>query len=143
MTIGEKALRSRHQVVAGWVLGGLFIAIGLTQLANNDPLAAIAIPLVGVTIIGLLCWRAGLWVSDRGVRVRNLIGGFSLPWDEIEAFAIGRHKLLSAVLLIRLRDGSTRHVFAIQVANWSIRNPQAPERRLVAELNRLPQPASR
>lgn len=99
MTISENALRSQNQVVAGWVVGGLLVVIGLAQLASNDSSTAILIPLVGVTIVALLCWRVGLWVSDEGVRVRNPIQAFSLGWDEIESFAIGRHKLMRAVLL--------------------------------------------
>jgi hypothetical protein len=93
--------------------------------------------LCGVGLV-TLAFRGALLASKTGITIRNPLGRTRhIPWTEITEFKIGRYKLLGAVCLVELRDGSTAHAWAIQIPHAS-RNPAASrEAKMTEELNRL------
>ena len=79
---------------------------------------------------------AALVVSDLGVIVRNPFRTVSIAWDEIEAFEIGRYKLLGCVCLIRRLDDTAVPAFAIQgITGQPRRRTSVTAHQTVDELN--------
>jgi hypothetical protein len=132
-----KAIRSPGQVRGAWIIGLCFDMLALMRAIGGDASFSIFAGSMGVVIISVFAWRTGLWITADGIRVRNPLAAFSLNWDEVRSFRIGRHGMSRASCLIDLMDGSTRHAFAIQISNWSIRTkrPDPPERAIVMALN--------
>jgi hypothetical protein len=99
--------------------------------------AKIAWGVLGIAICAVALRGAACRVlaTETGVEVRNLFGGFSLTWQEIEHFEIGRWGLLGAVCLIQTRGGRTLHAFAIQQNNAVENLSKHPVMQLVEELN--------
>jgi hypothetical protein len=121
-------LRSRSQLWAGTAFGVAVVIFGLIGAAQAGYIvgeiaeAAVAIA-CGALIIGSFA-RAALVVDESGITIRNPFGhATSIPWREIAAFRIGRYKLLRAVCLVELVDGSLRHASALQIPNYYARRP--------------------
>jgi hypothetical protein len=108
--------------------------IGLATLSKGSEPAGLVLLVSGVVFVGVFAYRPGLWVTATGIRVRNFVTAFDLPWTEIRSIRIGRHKLLPLSCLVDLNDGTSRYVAALQLSNWSAGKPNAPERQLVARL---------
>lgn len=125
-----------------WFFGLFMIFLGLASAARLNPAwkagvqGAVFVGL-GAAMIWLFTVRQGLWITATGIKVRNPIAAFEIPWEEIRAFRIGRRGIFPAVCIIDLVDGSSRSVLAISVSNWSLGKPDAPERQIVAELKEL------
>jgi hypothetical protein len=74
------------------------------------------------TIAGLRAGFSSLTATEDGVQVSNTFENFTLRWNEIERFEIGRWKFLPSVCLIHLRDGRKMHATGIQearIGDWS------------------------
>ena len=79
---------------------------------------------------------AVLIVTDRGVKVRNPCRTVVIGWEEIEAFALGRYKILGCVCLIRCRSGRVLPAFGIQgITGQPHRMTSVFARQAVDELN--------
>lgn len=76
---------------------------------------------------------AGIYATQEGIEVRNILSGFVLGWDEIDRFTIGRWKLLPYVCLIHLHDGQVLHAAGIE-EKTNFANGSAEEN--ARELNR-------
>jgi predicted N-acetyltransferase YhbS len=62
-------------------------------------------------------------VGDSGIAIRNPFGrATSLRWTEIEGFRLGRYKLLRAVCLVDLVDGSVRRASAVSSGDTAVRD---------------------
>jgi hypothetical protein len=122
---------------------GFFLAFisGSQAFRSNvapDTTRKVVYILLALASFGWMAWaalRPVLIADASGVMVRNLYGNQHLSWGEIAGFRIGRYKLLGAVCLIDLRDGSSRHAFAIQVPNIARGHSETRESRMVADLN--------
>jgi hypothetical protein len=137
-----RPIRSRRQVRVACVFGVVLIVLGIGSAPRVTPAWAGLVQggvfvAVGLGEIALFAVRTGIWVTPRGVRVRNPFVTFEVPWDEIREFRIGRHGPFPAVCLIDLTDGSTRYAFSVAVPNRALNDPNVRERRIVTGLNEL------
>jgi PH (Pleckstrin Homology) domain-containing protein len=137
-------IRSRSQTWTATGLGVLFALIFGSQAARPEvaPDTASKAFFIG---LGLLMAATMAWIGARPVviarpdevTVTNLVTSRHFPWSQIEAFRIGRHKLLGAVAILDLVDGTEAHAFAIQVPNLYRGRAETRESRMIAELNAL------
>ena len=79
--------------------------------------------------------RSGPWVNEGGVEIRNLLATRVVLWSEIVGFRIGRYKMLGAVCVVDLKDGSSEHAWAIQMPHRALRSKETKEQRIIAQLN--------
>jgi Bacterial PH domain len=132
-------LRSRSQLVGGVGLGIVFLALGLigasqaTYTTGKIGEAVVAIVVAGAMIALVL--RAAVVVREDAVEIRNPFGTRRIPWSDVVRFRIGHYRLLSAVCIVDLRDGSTQHAFAIQLPRASRRTSQSKEMQMISFLN--------
>jgi hypothetical protein len=109
-----------HQALGGAGFGVLVLVCGLISASQQTyTVGQIGI---GVTVVLLGTWmiwaflRAKIIVTPEGVQILNLrFGTVSIPWAQITGFRLGHYKRLSAVCMVDLIDGTSRHVFAIQL----------------------------
>jgi Bacterial PH domain len=78
---------------------------------------------------------AGVFVQNTGIRVRNLFNAFTLRWDEIEKFNIGRSGVLGAVCRIHTHDGKTLRAFGIQESHLATVGSSHPAVEIAEALN--------
>jgi hypothetical protein len=133
---GKRVYRSSSQRT--WSIMSIFffnaIAIDfILQYPGRPPVIVFAVLYGCVFTLGFgRLATAGVFATHKGVQVKNIFSGFSLRWDEIDRFAIGRWKLLPYTCLIYLRDGSMLHAIGIE-ENTNFANGSAEE--IVRELN--------
>jgi Bacterial PH domain len=139
---GTTLFRSRSQVYALIGFGLLIVLLGLLGAAQDTATSARVGDGAAALILGLACVavaiRAALLAGDDGITIRNPFGRtLRIPWTEIAGFTIGRYKLLGAVCLVELHDGSTVHAWAIQIPRASRKPAASREAMMIEELNRL------
>jgi hypothetical protein len=134
-------LRSKNQLWGAVAFGvllvvfGVFGALQAGYLAAGISEASVAIACAAV-LVGLTV-RATVIADETGVTIRNPLGRTQrIRWSDIAAFKIGRYKLLRAVCLIELADGSVRHAWAIQLPNYARRPGATRESEMINGLNR-------
>jgi hypothetical protein len=86
---------------------------GFGQFRTGDQLAMIGL---GVLIaLGMLAFaRPRVEADARGVRVRNVVGGYDLPWAVVRAIRFDRHAYYAT---LELHDDETVSVQALQAAD--------------------------
>jgi len=131
--------RSKEQVV---VIVAFAVAVLIVGIATAHQAASGAQEIVQIlaTVLvaaaaAVLPLRSGLSISEGGVVIRNLFSTRVVPWSEIAGFRIGRYKLLGAVCLVDLKEGSSEHAWAIQIPNRASRSNETKEQRMIAQLN--------
>jgi Bacterial PH domain len=128
-----------YALIGFGLLATMFGLIGAAQVAytTGKVIEAATAVMVGGGIVATAA-RAALFAGDDGVTIRNPLGRTKhIPWSEVAGFSIGKYKLLGAVCLVELRDGSSVHASAIQIPHAS-RNPaNSREGKMIEELNRL------
>jgi hypothetical protein len=137
--VGVVVFRSRAQVYSIVSFGTLVVVLGLlgaaqaaTRTARYGE-AAVAI-VVGAVVIGIGV-RAAVIITETGILIRNPFArSIDLSWDKIAHFRIGRYRLLGAVCIAELVDGSQVHAFAVQVPRGA-RTPESREEHLLTMLN--------
>src|SRR5205823_5415498 len=91
-------------------------------------------------ISAILLFRAG-WArviaTSDGIRIINPFGSRTFPWGEIREFSLARYRIFASMGQMRLKDGTTYHLFAIQPPNRLIRPRNTRAEEMIAELNRL------
>jgi Bacterial PH domain len=128
-----------------WVLlgAGAFLAFVWGSQAFRSSVAPdtgrkLAFLLLAAGTFGFTWWvalRPVVVMGASGIVIRNLFSTRRLGWQEIARFRIGRWKLLSAVCVIELKDGTSTHAYAIQVPNVSRGRPVTRESRIIDALN--------
>ncbi len=128
-----------------WVLlvvGAFLAAVWASQASRlsvaPDTGRKLAFLLLAAGSLGFTSWaalRPVVIVDAAGIVIRNLVSTERFEWREIACFRIGRHKLLSAVCLVELKDGTSTYAYAIQVPNIFQSRPVTRESRMVADLN--------
>jgi hypothetical protein len=133
-------LRSWHQTIVGAGFGAFVLVVGVlgasqdTYIVGRIGNGAAAVVLGSWTIWTFV--RTKLIVTPEGVRILNLgLRSTSLPWSQITGFRLGRYKRLSAVCMVDLIDGTSRHVFAIQLPRLVRSVPSSKEMRMIGFLN--------
>jgi Bacterial PH domain len=135
---GVNTYRSAGQVWAG---AAMTIAFGFIALAS-----VIYAPSTGgkvvwavfglcVCAVSIRLALAGVSVDAAGVRVRNLFNDFTLNWEEIEKFDVGRSGVLGAVCRIHTTDGRTLRAFGIQESHVAAIGSRHPASELAKALN--------
>jgi hypothetical protein len=133
-------LRSRRQVVSGVGFGVLIIVLGLLGASQDTyPTGALvdgaAALVIGGALIAMFA-RTAVVVHDGGVEIRNLNPLFThtIPWSDIVGFRFGRYRMLNAVCIVDLADGSTQHASAIALSG-ARRTSGLKEQQMIAFLN--------
>ncbi|WP_433608449.1 PH domain-containing protein [Dactylosporangium sp. CA-139114] len=80
---------------------------------RGDQAAMIGLGLCAAAAI-LLMARPRVEADERGVRVRNIIGGYDLPWETVRAVTFGRG---APWLTLDLHDDERVAVMAVQMAD--------------------------
>jgi PH (Pleckstrin Homology) domain-containing protein len=112
----EGAVGGHSHSTTGFVLGGVIFLL-------------VAIP-------GARGALAVLIVTDQGVTVRNPFRTVSIAWDEVEAFELGRYKVLGCVCVVRRVDRTVVPAFAIQgITGQPRRRTSVLAKQTVDELN--------
>jgi hypothetical protein len=142
MEAGARRFRSRGQVYTLGSFGLLVIVVGVLGAAHQTTTTARVGDAVAAVIVGLACVvvgvRAVLLTDADGIAIRNPFGRTRrIGWAEISGFRIGRYKLLGAVCLVELRDGSTLHASAVQIPHASRNTATSRESQMIDELNQL------
>jgi Bacterial PH domain len=78
---------------------------------------------------------AGVQVQDSGILVRNPFVHRFITWGEIEAFSLGRYRLLSRLGIASLRDGSRVPLFGIQAIESAFNPGDRQAHEIVDRLN--------
>jgi hypothetical protein len=135
-TYRRRSYRSRHQVALFSAIGvvGAGIAVGMLFEVERT---SVLLLLIAFLVLWIPCnvrlARSGIFTSEKGVRVANLLSSFELEWTEIEEFWIGRWGIFPYVGLIRLSSGEQKHALGIQErTNF----PDGSGEEMVNELNR-------
>lgn len=109
--------RSRHQVALFSVIGIVGVGVAVGMLFEVDK-TSVFLLLIGFLVLWIPCnvrlALSGVFTSENGVRVANLLSSFELEWDDIDQFKIGRWGIFPYVGLIRLRNGEQKHALGIQ-----------------------------
>jgi hypothetical protein len=96
---------------------------------------------IGAVVIGMSMittfLRAKVIVTDEGIRIFNLgrWRSIPIPWSQITGFRIGRHRLLSAICIVDLIDGTSRPASAIALAQISRSVSDSREMKMIKLLN--------
>jgi hypothetical protein len=137
-TYGANIYRSRGQAWAGAALAILFGFIAVAS-AIYSPSAGgeVVWAVFGLCIcaISIRLALAGVMVETAGIKVRNLFSQFSLRWEEIEKFDIGRSGVLGAVCRIHTSEGRTLRAFGIQESHVAAVGAKHPASELADALN--------
>jgi hypothetical protein len=134
-------LRSRHQLISGVGFGVLVLVLGLLGASQDAYRAGELIDGIGAAVIGTAMitafLRAKVIATDEGVRIFNLgqLRSATIPWSQITGFRIGRHRLLSAVCLVDLLDGTSRPASAIALPQINRSVSDSKEMKMIELLN--------
>jgi Bacterial PH domain len=135
VTLDRKRYRSTGQCVGLAGFAVFLAALGTDgALRDHSTIEAVLINCIAVFLL-VISARVGLWTTRQGIVIRNLVSTTSIRWSQIRAFRIGRYRLLGAVCIVDLHDGSSRHAFGIQVPHYALNRPASNERVMVAHLN--------
>lgn len=127
MSSAPLRVRPRRTTVVAWVTAVVVVAgsavlattlrgttgAGNATFQTGDQVAMIGVGLLGALAI-LAFTRPRLEADERGVRIRNLVGGYDLPWQIVTAVRFDRH---SAWASLELADDDLIPVMAIQRAD--------------------------
>ncbi len=74
--------------------------------------------MIGLGVLGglgvLLFARPRVWADAEGIRVRNVVGGYRLPWSVVRAVRFDRH---SPWAMLELQDDESVPVHALQATD--------------------------
>lgn len=115
--------RENNVVFAG---SAFALAAGVVAVSNDSPsgvdtrgstdptvLVSYIVALVAL-VIAVRGWRAGLYVNDQVLMLRNPFRTYRFNWNEIERFRIGSRALFPGpATLLDLRDGRTLNVLSL------------------------------
>jgi hypothetical protein len=134
-------LRSRHQLISGAGFGVLVLVLGLLGASQDTYRAGELIDGIGAAAIGTAMittfLRAKVIVTDEGVRIFNLgrWRSITVPWSQTTGFRIGRHRLLSAICIVDLVDGTSRPASAIALPQVNRSVSDSKEMKMIKLLN--------
>lgn len=115
-----RTYRNREQMVVCAAAVVVVDALNLSALMEggqgNSLLVGTILVSILFTIVGLRAGLSSLKATENGILISNPLSRFSLKWEEIERFEIGRWKFLPSVCLIYLKDGRKMHASGIQEA---------------------------
>jgi hypothetical protein len=107
--------RSQSITIFGTVIVGGAVVIGMMLESRHvEVFIANVVFLAVLVAIGVRAARAGVVMSETGIRVMNVFSTVDLSWREIERFDVGRSGLFPLVCLIHLSDGSVLRTFGVQ-----------------------------
>ncbi|MEQ4302047.1 PH domain-containing protein [Plantactinospora sp. B6F1] len=124
---GTVRVRPRRIRVVCWILAPALVAVfallsvglhgatgsGAGTFQRGDQLAMVGLGVLGGFVV-LLFTRPRVEADADGVRVRNVFGGYALPWDVIRAVRFDRG---SAWAALELHDDERMPVLAIQAVD--------------------------
>jgi hypothetical protein len=127
MQPGSVEFRPRRIRVVSGIAAGAILAIftalsfglkgstgdGYGQFQAGDQFAMIGLGVLGA-LGALVFTRPRVRADADGVRIRNVIGGYDLPWDVVRAVRFDRN---SAWAMLELHDDETVPVHALQAAD--------------------------
>jgi hypothetical protein len=119
--------RPRKATRVAWVMAVLVVvifsavAIGLHGVTDSgkgvfhtdDQFAMIGLGVLGALGI-LLLTRPRVWADARGIRIRNLVGGYDLPWEVVRSIQFTKG---SPWANLELQDDDVVAMMAVQAAD--------------------------
>ena len=119
--------RPRRATVIARVMAGavvvIFTAIGVGLHGKTDSGTGVfgvwdQVAMIGLGILGalgiLLFTRPRVEADARGIRVRNLVGGYDLPWEVVRSIQFGRGAPWAT---LELQDDDVVSMMAVQAAD--------------------------
>jgi hypothetical protein len=119
--------RPRRATVIARVMAGavvvIFTTIGVALHGKTDSGTGVfglgdQIAMIGLGILGalgiLLFTRPRVEADARGIRVRNLVGGYDLPWEVVRSVQFGRG---APWAMLELQDDEVVSMMAVQAAD--------------------------
>jgi hypothetical protein len=121
------AARPRKATRIAWILAVVVVAIftavatalhgatdsGKGVFQTGDQAAMIGLGLL--LALGILAFtRPRVWADERGIRVRNVIGGYDLPWEVVRSIQFLKG---SPWAQLELQDDDVVAVMAVQAAD--------------------------
>jgi hypothetical protein len=119
--------RPRRATKVAWVLAVLVVIVfsavatglrGATDSGKGVFQAGDQLAMVGLGVLGalgiLLFTRPRVEADERGIRIRNVIGGYDLPWDVVRSIQFNRGAPWASV---ELRDDDLVPIMAVQRAD--------------------------
>ncbi|HEX5740719.1 MAG TPA: PH domain-containing protein [Pilimelia sp.] len=117
----------RSRVVCRVAAGALFVVFagvatvlrtpanqsGVAAFGAGDQVAMVLLGGLGAALILALA-RPRVEADADGIRVRNLVGGYALPWSAVRAVRFGRHAPWASV---ELHNDDVLAVMAVQAAD--------------------------
>lgn len=113
------------------ILTSLIFAIGAVFFSNSAVSASsqgIGLTVVdtligiGLMVLGVRAFRAGIVLSESGVVVRNLFTTVKVAWSQVASFEVGSMRILRfPVVTLRLHDGET-----VSIGMFMAPGPAAP-----------------
>ncbi len=137
--------RENNVILAG---SALALAVGVVSVSNDSPsgvdtrdstdptvIVAYIVALVAL-VIAIRGWRAGLYVDEAALVLRNPFRTYRFDWNEIERFRIGSRALFPGpATLLDLRDGRTLNVLALCPPSPFVRSSNRAVAAIVMDLN--------
>jgi hypothetical protein len=119
--------RPRRATRIAWVLAVLVVIVfsavatglrGTTESGKSVFQAGDQLAMVGLGVLGglgiLLFTRPRVEADERGIRIRNIVGGYDLPWDVVRSVQFNRGAPWAS---LELRDDDLVPVMAVQSAD--------------------------
>jgi Bacterial PH domain len=119
--------RPRKATRVAWVLAVLVVVVfsavatglrGTTDSGKGVFQAGDQLAMVGLGVLGglgiLLFTRPRVEADERGIRIRNIVGGYDLPWDVVRSVQFNRGSPWAS---LELRDDDLVPVMAVQSAD--------------------------
>ncbi len=153
MTMGTVVrARPRRATKIAWVLAVLVVLVfsavatglrGTTDSGKGVFQAGDQLAMVGLGVLGglgiLLFTRPRVEADERGIRIRNVIGGYDLPWEVVRSVQFNRGAPWASV---ELRDDDLVPVMAVQAADkkYAVETVRSLRGLLAAAQSDVPEP---
>jgi hypothetical protein len=83
----------------------------------------------------VLTARAGAYVTEEGVHVRNIRRAVFVPWEEIDRFSVGSSGISARMGILERRDGERIAMWGVQGPSPAMRPNNQSAERVVERLN--------
>lgn len=101
---------------------GILIVAASARHASDEPIALLAIPLMGLFLLpSAAVWRFSIFYDDTGLTLRTPWRTNQIPWNQLDAATVAPFDLAAGttqVLVVRETDGTTH-----QTLVWSNHSP--------------------
>jgi hypothetical protein len=106
----------RYRSATGWLSAGLALAFVMAVAAVASPKGNLAIGVCCclMVVVSVRLWMTGVYLRGNGIRVVNPYSSKTVPWDEVDSFAVapfGQYRY--GAYMVRSRIGGRIPIFAL------------------------------